>query len=427
MILIKDIGLIPMTEDHLVLDGVDILIKDGIVKEISKEIKISDNIENIVFIDGRGKIALPGLVNTHTHMGMSLFRNYGNDLALHDWLETAIYPLEAKLTGQDVYYGALLNMVEMIKNGCTRFLDMYMFEEEVAKAALDIGMGATIANGFVDFDDFDLKEARIRENVARFKDSDLIDVAIAPHAIYTVSAKNYERLSLLSEELGTIMHTHLAETEKEVEDCFSAHGKSPVAYLNDIGVFDRPTVAAHCVHLSQEDMEILRDKKVSVAHNPSSNLKLASGFAPIARMQDMGINISLGTDGSASNNSLDMVKEMHLASLLAKGVSGDPKAMNAYQTLKIATVNGARALGLVDRGVVAEGYRADLAIYDVQGAHMTPLNDPVAAMVYSLKGSDCCHVIINGKLVMKDRLIASIDEEALANEVNKRASRLING
>lgn len=427
MILIKNIRLIPMTEDHLVLDKVDILIEDGLIKEISKNIRLSESIENIDIIDGQGKIALPGLVNTHTHMGMSLFRNYGNDLALHDWLETAIYPLEAKLTGQDVYYGALLNMVEMIKNGATRFLDMYMFEEEVARAALDIGMGATIANGFVDFDDFDLKEARIRENVDKFKDSDLIDVAIAPHAIYTVSAKNYERLSLISEELGTIMHTHLSETKKEVEDCFLAHGKSPVAYLNDIGVFDRPTVAAHCVHLSEDDMEILKTKDVSVAHNPSSNLKLASGFAPLARMQDLGINISLGTDGSASNNSLDMVKEMHLSSLLAKGVSGDPKAMNAYQTLKMATVNGAKALGLDDRGVIGEGFRADLAIYDIQGPHMTPLNDAIAAMVYSLKGSDCSHVIINGKLVMKDRNITNIDEKALAEEVNKRASRLING
>lgn len=422
MILIKNIDLISMDPDRPVQKAVNILIDGNKIVDISKADHGADKV-----IDGRGKLAMPGLINTHGHLGMSLFRNHGNDLALHDWLTQAIYPLEAKLTEEDIYYGSMLNMVEMIKTGCTRFVDMYMKETFVAKAALDLGMGGLIAMGFVDFDDIDETREKHLANVEAFKASDLIDVAVAPHAIYTVKRTNLEKLRDLAEESDSLIHIHVSETEKEVQDSIKDHGKSPVQYLNEIGIFDRPTIATHCVHVDEDDMGVFLDKNVSVSHNPSSNLKLASGFAPIARMDDMGINVCLGTDGSASNNNVNMVEEMHIASLLAKGVSKDPKALNAFRTLRLATVNGAKAIRRPDLGKLSVGSTADIAIYDMTGIHMTPTNDLLASVVYSLQGSDCQTVIINGRIVMEDRKMVFIDEEGLKKEVNARADRLING
>ncbi len=422
MILIKNINVIPMYEEGLVLENVNIYIEEGKIKEISNKEYEADKV-----IDGTGKLAIPGLINTHTHVGMSLFRNHGNDLALYDWLTKAIFPLEAKLTADDVYYGSMLNMVEMIKSGCTRFVDMYMYEDGVAQAAEEIGMGAVIATGFVDANDFNEASDLVREAVKKYKDSSLIDVAVAPHAIYTVSRDNLEKLTGLSSDLDTLMHIHVSETEKEILDSMNEYKMSPVKYLNEIGLFDRPTIAAHCVHVDDEDMNILKEKEVSVAHNASSNLKLASGFAPVAKMEDLDINVTIGTDGSASNNNINMIEEIHLASLLAKGVSKNPKALDAYTSLKLATVNGAKAIRRIDLGKIAEGYTADIAIYDLDGIHMSPINDLISSVVYSLQGSDCNTVIIDGKVVMEDRKILNINEEDLKREVRERADRLING
>ena len=422
MILIKNINVIPMYEEGLVLENVNIYIEEGKIKEISNKEYEADKV-----IDGTGKLAIPGLINTHTHVGMSLFRNHGNDLALYDWLTKAIFPLEAKLTADDVYYGSMLNMVEMIKSGCTRFVDMYMYEDGVAQAAEEIGMGAVIATGFVDANDFNEDSDLVREAVKKYKDSSLIDVAVAPHAIYTVSRDNLEKLTGLSSDLDTLMHIHVSETKKEILDSMNEYKMSPVKYLNEIGRFDRPTIAAHCVHVDDEDMNILKEKEVSVAHNASSNLKLASGFDPVAKMEDLDINVTIGTDGSASNNNINMIEEIHLASLLAKGVSKNPKALDAYTSLKLATVNGAKAIRRIDLGKIAEGYTADIAIYDLDGIHMSPINDLISSVVYSLQGSDCNTVIIDGKVVMEDRKILNINEEDLKREVRERADRLING
>lgn len=422
MILIKNISVIPMYEEGLVLENVNIYIEDGKIKEISNKEYEADKV-----IDGTGKLAIPGLINTHAHVGMSLFRNHGNDLALYDWLTKAIFPLEAKLTADDVYYGSMLNMVEMIKSGCTRFVDMYMYEDRVAQAAEEIGMGAVIATGFVDANDFNEASDLVKEAVKKYKDSSLIDVAVAPHAIYTVSRDNLEKLTGLSSDLDTLMHIHVSETEKEILDSMNEYKMSPVKYLNEIGLFERPTIAAHCVHVNDEDMNVLKEKEVSVAHNPSSNLKLASGFAPVAKMEDLDINVTIGTDGSASNNNINMIEEIHLASLLAKGVSQNPKALDAYTSLKLATVNGAKAIRRIDLGKIAEGYTADIAIYDLNAAHMSPINDLISSVVYSLQGSDCNTVIIDGKIVMEDKKILNINEEDLKREVRERADRLING
>lgn len=422
MILIKNISVIPMYEEGLVLENVNIYIEDGKIKEISNKEYEADKV-----IDGTGKLAIPGLINTHAHVGMSLFRNHGNDLALYDWLTKAIFPLEAKLTADDVYYGSMLNMVEMIKSGCTRFVDMYMYEDRVAQAAEEIGMGAVIATGFVDANDFNEASDLVKEAVKKYKDSSLIDVAVAPHAIYTVSRDNLEKLTGLSSDLDTLMHIHVSETEKEILDSMNEYKMSPVKYLNEIGLFERPTIAAHCVHVNDEDMNVLKEKEVSVAHNPSSNLKLASGFAPVAKMEDLDINVTIGTDGSASNNNINMIEEIHLASLLAKGVSKNPKALDAYTSLKLATVNGAKAIRRIDLGKIAEGYTADIAIYDLNAAHMSPINDLISSVVYSLQGSDCNTVIIDGKIVMEDKKILNINEEDLKREVRERADRLING
>ncbi len=383
-------------------------------------------------IDGRGLLAMPGMVNAHTHTPMSLLRNYGNDLDLMDWLNQKIFPAEDRMDEEGAYYGALLSIVEMIRSGCTAFEDQYMFEEQIVKAAIDSGVRANVSKGLVGDGAEEGSIARLERNKWLYDNyhgaaEGRIQVDFGPHAPYTCGDGLFlKTVEAAMERPGAGLHVHLCETGGEVENSLRDYGMTPVARLEKLGVFDVPRVlAAHCVHVTQEDMDILKQHDVSVVHNPSSNLKLASGFAPVGRLLERGINVALGTDGSSSNNNQNLCEELHIAAILAKAVAEDAKVLPAYQAVEMAVNGGARALG-IDRlaGSIEAGKRADLALIDITGANWAPHTDLLAAIPYSMSGSDVRTVLCDGRILMEDGTLTTIDEERVIAEVQARAGKV---
>lgn len=425
---------------RILIKNVDILSMDGNSKDVlnsniyivdDKIEYIGDDIENKEvhrIIDGKNKLAMPGIVNSHTHIGMSLLRNYADDMPLQTWLNDKIWPIEAKMTGEDIYWGSLLSMVEMIKSGTTTFCDMYDFMEDVARGLDESGMRGVLTRGMTAFTDADAKLKETREFFENWhgKANGRIKVMIAPHAIYTTNSDFLLQTIDLAKELNTGLNIHLSETKVEVEDSIKEHGKSPVKYLDDLGFFDVHTIAAHCVHLDDEDMDILLKHKVYPVNNPTSNLKLASGFAPIDKMLKMGIPVSLGTDGSSSNNNLDMFEEINLASILNKAVNMDALSVSAYSAIEMATINGAKTLGWDDEiGSIEVGKKADIILLDLDKPHFYPRHNLVSAISYSAHGSDVDTVIIDGKIIMEKREIKTLDVELIQYMAEKHAKDLI--
>lgn len=378
-------------------------------------------------IDGSGKLAIPGLMNCHAHSYMSLFRNLADDLTFEDWLFGSIMPREDMLTPDDAYWGAMLSCVEMIKSGTVCFMDMHMFPIKCAEAAKTLGMKAVMTRGLTGPDRTE-KDAIRRYNEhmqerEQFKDDPLISFKLGPHAIYTCGRDYLEFLIEKAKETKQEFHIHLSETLNEVKNCYKEHGKSPVEYLDELGFFDVKTAAAHCVHLSDHDMDILAEKNVSVIHNPKSNLKLANGIAPIPHLMEKNINICIGTDSQASNNTLNMFTEMNYAALLHKGTTGIPTVCTAREVLDFATVNAAKALGLERSGAIASGNKADIAILDLDRPEFYPRNDLTAALVYSANGNEVDTVIINGDIVLEKGRLTKFDEEEIYAKAREAAEK----
>lgn len=376
-------------------------------------------------MDARGMFLLPGLVNLHNHAAMTLLRGYADDMALMPWLEEKIWPFEARIDGEDIYRGARLGIAEMLLGGTTTFVDMYWHADRVAEAARRSGIRAIVCPAFVDgcYDSFERTLVPLVEHGA---DSGLLSVRIGPHAPYTCSPRTIERSLELCERYGLGVHVHLSETLDEIDVVRQRYGKSPVEYLRDLGVFSFPTLAAHCVHVDEKDMEIMRREGVTVAHNPQSNMKLASGVAPVVDMLRRGIAVGIGTDGPSSNNDLDMWEEMRTASLLQKSATGDPRALPAYETLYMATAGGARALGMEDRiGSIAPGMRADLILVDPAGPHLRPCYDPAAALVYGGKASDVHTVIVDGEVLVAGRKLCREDLRETVRAVEERIEEIL--
>lgn len=374
-----------------------------------------------------GKLITPGLVNTHTHAAMSLFRSYADDLQLMDWLENKIWPAEGKLESEDVYWGSMLAIAEMLRSGTTTFADMYIHMDQVANAATDSGIRAVLARGMANMPSGDrgLREAEELFNNYHGSADGRISVMLGPHAPYTCPPEYLKRVLALADRLEAEIHIHLAETQWEIGECHKEYGKTPFAVMADAGLFDHGVLAAHCVHMTEEDIALLQKYNVRVAHNPASNMKLASGFAPITKLLEAGICVALGTDGAASNNNLDMVEEMRLAALLHKVKLGDPLAIPAKQAVKMATENGAKALGLENSiAKIAPGFKADLAVFNMRAPHLYPKHDRISLLTYAASGHDVESVIVNGKLLMENRKLTTIDEEQLYFEVEKRVLRI---
>ncbi len=381
-------------------------------------------------LDGSGLVALPGFVNAHTHAAMTVFRGFADDMPLMEWLTQKIWPSEARLDGDAVYWGAMLACVEMIRAGVTTFADMYFFMDETAKAVERTGIRASLSRGLIgSAPGADGALAEGTELCEHWNGAcgGRITTMLGPHAPYTCPQAFLEKVMEAAADLEVGMHIHLSETEGEVRECRGLHGgMSPIELMDSYGLFEFPVLAAHCVHASDRDIEILSAKGVGVAHNPGCNMKIASGIAPVPKMIRAGVKVGLGTDGAASNNNLDLLEEARIAAFLHKLASGDPTVLPAGEALYLATLGSARALGLDrDIGTLEAGKKADIILIDATGPHMYPHHDMVSQVVYSARSSDVRTVIIDGEILMEDGAILLVDEEEVVARAEERAQALV--
>ena len=382
-------------------------------------------------IDARGGIIMPGLINSHTHAAMTCFRGLADDLQLMTWLNAHIFPAEAKLDDQKVYSGTLLACAEMIMSGTTCFCDMYLFEDAVARAAKDAGMRAVVGEVLYDFDspNYGSIENGIgytQRLIDSWQQDPLVSIAVEPHSAYLCGPELLKKAFKLSQSHNLTFVIHLAESKSEVEQIKERFDRTPVEHLAELGILAPNVLACHCVELTENDIALLKRFDVKVAHNVESNMKLASGVAPIPRLLDEGICVGMGTDGCASNNDLDLFQEMDSVAKLHKAKSLDPTVMDADTVLKMATISGARALGLeAVTGSLEKGKKADLIIVDTNKPHLTPMYNPVSHLVYAAKGSDVTTSIINGTVVMNDGRLKTMDIQAVMDNVNKIAKEIV--
>ena len=403
--------------------GVDVLVDGVRIAEIAPAIapQPGDSV-----VEGRGDLLLPGLVNTHCHAAMTLFRGYGEDLPLSRWLNERIFPAEDKLTVESVYWGSMLAIAEMLRNGVTSFSDMYFFCDSTARAVLESGIKANLSRSLVSFDPTVKPEndSRFAEAVSLVENfhgqgNGRLRVDMSIHAEYTNLPDYCRGVGEYTATHGLGMQLHLSETEDEHNACIARHGKTPAAFFCDLGVFDVPTTAAHCVYVTDEDIAIMAEKGVTAAHNPTSNLKLGSGVMPLRRLIDGGVNVTLGTDGAASNNTLDVLRELRLAAILHKGINRRADITTAAEMLPLATVNGAKAQGRPDCGSIAVGQRADLILLDLSAPHNMPVYDLAATVAYSAEASDVRMTMVDGRILYADGAYTSIDIERLRSEAGR--------
>lgn len=372
-------------------------------------------------IDGTDKLVIPGLVNCHTHSYMSFMRNVADDLSFMDWLFGTIDPIEQQMTDEDTYWGANLAIIEMMKSGTTCFNDMQMNIHQTTRAVRESGMRAVICRGLVGSGNDEAGQMRLRqayEERDAAKDCDRLTFKLGPHAPYTCDDAFLKIVAAEAKKENMGIHVHLSESESEISQIQEKYGCTPIALAEKCGIFDVPAIAAHCVQVTDEDIAILKRKNVSVVTNPASNMKLGNGFAPIAKMLDAGVNVCLGTDGAASNNCLNMFHELSLLTLIHKGTGKTPQCVSAKEGFRIATINGAKALGLEEEiGSIEVGKKADLAILDLNTPSLTPRNNLIAGLSYSANGSEVDTVIINGQVTMEGRKLLTIDEKLVYGKI----------
>ncbi|HEY2494322.1 MAG TPA: amidohydrolase [Paenibacillus sp.] len=404
------------------------LIEDDLITYIGEQAPPVE--QDIPVVDGTHLFFLPGLVNTHGHAAMSLLRGYGDDLALQVWLQEKMWPMEAKFTSEDVYWGTSLSVIEMLKGGTTTFLDMYDHMGQVAKVVEGSGMRGVLMRGVIGLCSEEVQNEKLKEAIAFAKDwhgqaDGRITTMISPHAPYTCPPDFFERFVQAAHDLDLPMHTHMSETLREVQQNVNDYGLRPVEHLEKLGMFTRPSLVAHGVHLNDKEIEILAKYDVGVSHNPGSNLKLASGIARVTDLLKAGVTVSLGTDGPASNNNLDMFEEMRLAALIHKGISGDPTAIPAAEALRMGTVYGAKSLFLDGVGSLAPGMKADFIAVNTDQAHFLPHTDFISHAVYSASSKDVEHVWVDGKQIVKHGACLTLDEERIRREAQSAFEGLL--
>jgi len=432
--LFSRIMVISPTDDHQLLKLADawVSVADGRIRYVGQsETAALAELSGLPYdiYDGRGKILLPAMANTHGHLAMTLMRNQADDCNLHDWLFNTIIPLETRLSSKTVYQGTRLALTEMIRSGTGAAADMYYFHESAAQAAVESGFRLnfcydakmTAADGSVQ-----VNQNNLAGQIKQYHNhpADLLRVSLLVHSVYLYDPAIYPELAQAAAALNCPVQLHLSETQKEVDDCLTRYHCRPPRQLEKFGFFQTPTIAAHCVVLDEDDRRILAEHQVVVAHNPSSNLKLGSGIADIPALLSAGVSVSLGTDGAASTNNLDLYREMRLASLLAKGQTGDASVMPASDLIAMATRQGMLGLGFADAGCIAPGWQADLQIIDYQRPQLTPLGDPAAALVYSADSSCVESLMVAGRWLMYKRELKTIDEEQVLFEAEREARYL---
>lgn len=410
--LIKNVHL---TEKHGYDSSVNILIEDKYIKYVGKDDVAADKV-----IEGNGNLIVPGFYNAHSHAAMTLFRGFGDDLPLDVWLNTKVFPAEDYLTDEKVYWGSMLACAEMLRGGIVSFSDMYMFMDSVANAVNDSGMKANLARSIVSFDpDLDMKsDFRMNESIEFAKkwhgeNGGKILVDMSLHAEYTNVEKCCRYVADYCRENNYRMQIHLSETKKEHDECVKKRGMTPTEFFAMTGVLDVPTTAAHCVYLTEGDMDILAQKGAFIAHNPVSNLKLGSGIMPYSLVKKHNVNLALGTDGVASNNRLDMIRELQFAALIHKGNERNAAATCARDIIDAATLGGARSQGRDDCGVIFEGYRADLVMIDMNTINNMPCESYESALTYSAKTEDVLMTMVDGDILYNRGEYTTIDKERL--------------
>ena len=411
--------------------GKDVVKETSIYIEKDRIAAIGEEPEGFVadkVIDGKDKLAIPGLVNCHTHSYMAFMRNVADDLSFMDWLFGTIDPIEQQMTDEDTYWGACLAILEMMKSGTTCFNDMQMNIHQTTRAVKESGMRGVICRGLVGSGNDEAGQIRLAqayEERDAARDCDRLTFMLGPHAPYTCDDGFMRIVSEEAKKNNMGIHVHLSESVSEIEQIKEKYGCSPIEMADKNGLFDVPAIAAHCVQITESDMDILKAKNVSVVTNPASNMKLGNGFAPVPAMLEKGINVCLGTDGAASNNSLNMFHELSLLTLIHKGVGKTPQCVSAREGFRIATINGAKALGLdKEIGSLEVGKKADIAILNLNTPSLTPRNNLIAGLSYSANGSEVETVIIDGKVTMENRKVLTMDEELVYKKVNEIIVRM---
>ena len=424
-IVLKNILALLPEDDRDVIRETDIYIEGSKIVSVGKR---PEGFSEDRVIDGKDRLAIPGLVNCHTHSYMSFMRNVADDLSFMDWLFGTIDPIEQQMTDEDTYWGACLAIIEMMKSGATCFNDMQMNIHQTTRAVKESGMRAVISRGLVGSGNDEAGRMRLNqayEERDAAADCDRLTFMLGPHAPYTCDDGFMRIVSEEAKKNNMRIHVHLSESESEIEQIKEKYHCTPIEMAEKNGLFDVPAVAAHCVQITESDMDILRKKNVSVVTNPASNMKLGNGFAPVPEMLEKGINVCIGTDGAASNNSLNLFHEMSLLALIHKGVAKTPQCISAKETIRIATINGAKALGLEKEiGSIEEGKKADIAILNLNTPSLTPRNNLIAGLSYSANGSEVETVIIDGKITMEERKILTMDEELVYKKINEIIVRM---
>jgi len=416
-LIIKGKYILPMNENLSVIKDGSVAVLENKIIAIGPGDEIS-NYQAKEIIDAGNSIIMPGFINTHTHAAMTYFRGLADDLPLDVWLNQHIWPAEAKYVNAEfVREAGELACLEMIKAGVTSYNDMYFFGEAMAEPALKAGIRALIGITILDFKD---SEAGINEAVElskKYKNNELIKIVLAPHAVYTCSKENLLKIKDAAESENLRIHIHVSETEKEVENWKEAHGQTPVEYLDELGLLSNKLMAAHSIWLNKNDLAIYKKRGVKVAHCPISNMKLASGAAPLKRMLELGITVGLGTDGAASNNTLDLFSDMRVCALMHKVNNYDPTAISAREVVKMATIDGAKVIGMEKEiGSLEVGKKADIITIGLNKPHLTPIYDPYSHLVYCVNGEDVENVVVNGKVIMKNREVKILDEKRILKQ-----------
>lgn len=431
-LIIKGGTLVTMDAQMRVIEDGALVVKDGRIVQVGSLKEVSAEYRARETIDGRGKIIIPGLINGHTHIPMTLFRGLADDLALEDWLNNYIFPAEARNVNEEfVRTGTQLGLAEMLRGGTTTFCDMYYFEDAVAEETARAGVRAVLGSSVIGFPapDNETPAAALtyaERFIRRWQNHPLITPAIAPHAPYTVSQQDLQAARKLSDITGAPLLIHVSETRTELEDISKEKGASPVQYLEQVGFLNNRVVAAHVVYADTSDIGVLQQREVGVVHNPQSNMKLASGVAPVPQMLTAGVRLGLGTDGTASNNDLDMWEEMDTAAKLHKVVNLDPTVVSAREAFEMATIRGAKALHMErDIGSLEAGKLADFVLIDADKLHLTPLYNVYSHLVYAAKAADVHTVVIGGRVVMSDRALLTLNEAAIKRRAVKFSERIL--
>lgn len=428
-VLIQNCMILPMNTEGIIKEGI-ITIKNDKITYVGKTAG-TPKIKAKKTIDGRDRVALPGLINCHTHLPMTLFRGIAEDQPLQTWLEETIWPLEAKLRPADIYAGALLGCLEMIKTGTTTFADMYFHENNVAEAVEKAGIRAVLSQAIIETGNEKEDEKIFRDAVdfvqsyKKYANGRIIP-HLGPHAVYTCSPRLLTKVRRKATELKVGIHIHLAESLEMAKQIKKQHGLTEVQILESIGFLNSDVLAAHCIHLNKREMKTLAKHRVKVSYNPVANMKLAQGTPKIRDLLRLGVTVGIGTDGPASNNNLDMFQTMKIGALLQKQHYQDPMVLTALKVLKMATIDGARALGLEQSvGSLETGKKADMILINLKKPHLTPTHNPYANVIYAANGSDVDTVIVNGKILMENRELKTLNEQEIIEKAEKKAQDLL--